>query len=213
MERAHRGAGPGTYRRPIQDGEGIEGVGPKTIQEGHTRRRGPQRGSGPGPYRRAIQDGEGPEGVGPRPGPHRRAIQDGEGTEGVVPRTIQEDHTRRSGHRGGRVQDHTGGPYKTERGRREGRRRRRRRRRRRMKTRTLGFQVTVLTLDVGCSLCSRDQLRRNRHPRRRHQHRQQRRLRAFTRCHYKPIGGRSSSLSTAGFASRTTARLRQVWAR
>ena len=25
-----------------------------TIQEGHTRRRGPQRGSGPGPYRRAI---------------------------------------------------------------------------------------------------------------------------------------------------------------
>ena len=47
-------------------------------------------------------------------GPYRRAIQDGESTEGVGPRTIQEGHTRRRGHRGGRAQDHTGGPYKTE---------------------------------------------------------------------------------------------------
>ena len=29
----------------------------------------------------------------------------------VGPRTIQEGHTRRRGHRGGRAQDYTGGPY------------------------------------------------------------------------------------------------------
>ena len=42
--RDQRGSDPGPYRRIIQDGEGPEGVGSRTIQEGHTRRRG-TRGS------------------------------------------------------------------------------------------------------------------------------------------------------------------------
>merc|ERR1712110_1010735 len=37
---------------------------------------------------------------------------------GVGSGTIQEGHTRWIGHRGGRAQDHTGGPYKTERAQR-----------------------------------------------------------------------------------------------
>merc|ERR1711953_1562946 len=100
-------------RGAIQDGEAPEGVGLRTIQEGHTRRRGTRRGRAQdhtgGPYKtERDQRGSGP-------GPYRRAIQDGEGPEGVGPRTIQESHTRRRRTRGGRAHDHTGEPYKTER--------------------------------------------------------------------------------------------------
>ena len=97
--RAQRGSCPGPYTRAMQAGEAPEGVVPRTIQEGHTRRKGTRGGQARdrtgGPYEEERSGS----------GPYSRVIQVGEAPKGIGSRTIPESHTRMRGTRGGRVQE------------------------------------------------------------------------------------------------------------